>query len=99
MNVNLNPEMRLQTEHPSSVKPTPAEAQENFANKLKGAIEQLNEMQVESDRMTNQLATGQVDDLHQVMITAQKASITLEATIQMQQRAIDAYNEIMRMQI
>lgn len=71
----------------------------NFANVLKNAINNVNDMQIESDRMTNQLVSGQATDLHNVMITAQKASITLETTVQIQQKVIDAYNEIMRMQV
>lgn len=78
---------------------TPGEAQATFADSLKGAIENLNEIQMESDSKTEALATGNIDDLHDVMITAQKASITLETTVQVQKKVIDAYNEIMRMQV
>ena len=78
---------------------TPGEAQATFADSLKGAIENLNEIQMESDSKTKALATGNIDDLHDVMITAQKASITLETTVQVQKKVIDAYNEIMRMQV
>ncbi|WP_067729373.1 flagellar hook-basal body complex protein FliE [Oceanobacillus damuensis] len=78
---------------------TPAEAQSSFADSLKGAIENLNNIQMESDSKTEALANGQIDDLHDVMITAQKASITLETTVQVQKKVIDAYNEIMRMQV
>jgi len=87
--------------HPTieTAKPSPGEAQANFADSLKGAIEQLNEIQNQSDQKTLALANGQVDDLHDVMITAQKASITLETTVQIQKKVIDAYNEIMRMQV
>lgn len=99
MNIQLNPHMNVQPDMPMDNRATPAEAQANFANTLKGAIENLNDMQVASDKMTEKLASGEVQDLHQVMITAQKASITLETTVQLQQKAIDAYNEIMRMQI
>lgn len=99
MNINLNPNTKVHTELSPIPKTTPAESQAKFANTLKDAIENLNELQNESDRMTNALATGQVKDLHNVMITAQKASITLETTVRVQQKAIDAYNEIMRMQI
>ncbi len=56
-------------------------------------------MQVQSDLATEALAKGQVDDLHQVMIMAQKASITLETTCAIQRKVIDAYNEVMRMQV
>ncbi|MFC4023155.1 flagellar hook-basal body complex protein FliE [Oceanobacillus longus] len=78
---------------------TPGEAQASFADSLKGAIGNLNTIQMESDSKTEGLANGNIDDLHDVMITAQKASITLETTVQVQKKVIDAYNEIMRMQV
>ncbi len=77
----------------------PGKAQANFANALKNAINNVNELQIQSDQKTEALAQGKIDDLHDVMITAQKASITLEATVEVQRKAIDAYNEIMRMQV
>ncbi|MFD1037991.1 flagellar hook-basal body complex protein FliE [Virgibacillus byunsanensis] len=78
---------------------SPGEAQASFANTLKSAIENVNDAQKASDKKTEALANGQIDDLHDVMITAQKASITLETTVQVQSKVIDAYNEIMRMQV
>ncbi|RLL45312.1 flagellar hook-basal body complex protein FliE [Oceanobacillus piezotolerans] len=78
---------------------TPGKAHANFANVLKGALDDLNHIQMESDDKTKKLAAGEIDDLHDVMITAQKASIALETTVQIQKKVIDAYNEIMRMQV
>lgn len=78
---------------------TPTEVQSNFSSMLKNAIEDLNHIQLESDRKTEGLANGNVENLHDVMISAQKASITLETGVQMQKKVIDAYNEIMRMQV
>lgn len=78
---------------------SPGKAQEDFSNMLKDAIEQVNDTQVASGIKTEALAKGQIDDLHDVMITAQKASITLETSVQIQRKVIDAYNEIMRMQV
>jgi flagellar hook-basal body complex protein FliE len=82
-------------------KPTisPGKAQSTFANNLKGAIEKLNQSQVVSDQKTVALAKGEIDDLHDVMITAQKASITLQTAVEVQRKVIDAYNEVMRMQV
>ncbi|WP_405102203.1 flagellar hook-basal body complex protein FliE [Oceanobacillus sp. FSL H7-0719] len=101
MNVNFMPSTvnAVNNQQISVDKLTPAAAQSNFADTLKGAIENLNQLQNESDHMTEALASGESVDLHNVMVTAQKASITLETTVQVQQKAIDAYNEIMRMQI
>lgn len=86
-------------ESAARLKPTPGEAQASFSNVLKEAINDLNAIQIESDKKTEALAIGKIDDLHDVMITAQKASVALETAVQIQRKAIDAYNEIMRMQV
>src|SRR5690554_5475111 len=78
---------------------TPYEAQQSFANTLKNAISSVNEQQITSDTMTNKLITGQDVDLHEVMISAQKASITLNTTIEVRNKVIEAYQEIMRMTV
>ncbi|MBP1968105.1 flagellar hook-basal body complex protein FliE [Virgibacillus natechei] len=92
--------IQQQTSLPESANTiSPGDAQNNFANTLKSAIDGVNEAQIASDEKTEALAQGNIDDLHDVMITAQKASLTLETTVQVQGKAIDAYNEIMRMQV
>ena len=49
--------------------------------------------------MTEKLINGGNVDLHEVMITSQKASITLNATMEVRNKAIEAYQEIMRMSV
>nr|WP_244535649.1 flagellar hook-basal body complex protein FliE [Lentibacillus halodurans] len=78
---------------------SPSEAHQNFADTLKTAIDSVNDAQIASDKKTEAMAKGEIDDLHDVMITAQKASVTLESSVQIQRKVIDAYNEMMRMQI
>lgn len=79
--------------------PSPGQAQANFATFLKDSINKVNNIQNLSDAKTTKMAQGEIDDLHDVMITAQKASITLETSVQIQRKVIDAYNEVMRMQV
>lgn len=74
-------------------------AQADFSQVLKSSIENMNNLEVISDQKTEALINGEIEDLHEVMIAAQKASITVEATVQVQKKVIDAYNEIMRMQV
>ncbi|WP_077309588.1 flagellar hook-basal body complex protein FliE [Terribacillus halophilus] len=82
----------------SSVKQaTPAQAQSSFTERLKTAIDSLNETQQASDKMTEALAAGEVNNLHDVMIASQKASVAMDAAVQVQRKAIDAYTEMMRM--
>ncbi|KGX88643.1 flagellar hook-basal body complex protein FliE [Pontibacillus marinus] len=78
---------------------TPKEAHSVFAESLKNAINNVNEAQVESNKKTEQLAKGEIDNLHDVMITAKKASITLQTAVQVQGKVVDAYKEVMRMQV
>ncbi|HLR15454.1 MAG TPA: flagellar hook-basal body complex protein FliE [Bacillota bacterium] len=100
MNSYINSIQKPQDIHTTSPTPiTPGKAQSDFANALKEAIANVNEAQLISDQKTTKLAHVEINDLHDVMISAQKASITLETTVQVQKKVIDAYNEIMRMQI
>ncbi|KGR73889.1 flagellar hook-basal body protein FliE [Ureibacillus sinduriensis BLB-1 = JCM 15800] len=78
---------------------TPFEAQQSFASTLKDAIASVNNQQIQSDAMTQKLINGEDVDLHEVMITAQKAGVTLNATLEVRNKAIEAYQEIMRMSI
>ncbi|MBG9455173.1 flagellar hook-basal body protein FliE [Lysinibacillus sphaericus] len=78
---------------------TPYEAQQSFANSLKEAISKVNDQQITSDNLTQKLINGGDVELHEVMIASQKASITLNATIEVRNKVIEAYQEIMRMSV
>lgn len=78
---------------------TPYEAQQSFATALKESINSVNEAQVASDNITNRMANGENVDLHTVMIAAQKAGITMSATLEVRNKVVEAYQEIMRMNI
>lgn len=80
-------------------KVTHAEPTQSFQEIFKDALNQVNQLQQESQSMTQKLITGEVEDVHQVMIAAQKASLTLDLTVQVRNKVIEAYQEVMRMQI
>lgn len=71
----------------------------SFSTVLKDALNQVSKAENESDKKTELLAHGKIDNLHDVMIAAQKANITVETAVQVQQKVIDTYNEVMRMQV
>jgi len=76
-----------------------ANTQNSFASFLKESINNVNQAQNESDVLTNKLARGENVDLSQVMIASQKASITMQATLEIRNKAVEAYQEIMRMSV
>lgn len=74
-------------------------AQSQFTEQLKNAINGVNKSQIQSDLLTQAMARGEVDELHNVMIASQKASITMQTTVEVQNKVIEAYKEMMRMQV
>ncbi|ARD49292.1 flagellar hook-basal body complex protein FliE [Sporosarcina sp. P37] len=92
------PAMQIQ-QPDTKVQRTPFEAQQNFSAMLNNAIHQVNEKQTISDTMTTRLVKGEDVDLHNVMIAAQKASIALNATVEMRNKVVEAYQEIIRMPV
>lgn len=83
----------------AQIKPSPSESQQNFGAYLKNAINEVNTNQVQSDVLTEKLVLGENVELHDVMIAAQKATITLNATMEVRNKVIEAYQEIIRMPV
>ncbi|WP_273716684.1 flagellar hook-basal body complex protein FliE [Alkalihalobacillus pseudalcaliphilus] len=78
---------------------TPAEAEASFKTAFQDALNNVNQLQQDSQHKTQLLVTGQIDDLHEVMIAGQKASVALQATVEVRNKVVEAYQEIMRMQV
>lgn len=78
---------------------TPYKAQKTFSSFFKDAINQVNDAQIQSDNLTKKMALGENVELHDVMIASQKASVTLQATMEVRNKVVEAYQEIMRMQV
>lgn len=73
--------------------------QSGFADTLKNAVMDVNRLQKESDVSMQKLATGQTQNVHETMILAEKADISLRLMMQVRNKLIDAYQEIMKMQV
>lgn len=71
----------------------------SFGDILKTAITDVNNLQLKSHQDDQMLVTGDINDIHNVMIDAAKADIALELTIQIKNKILDAYQEIMRMPV
>lgn len=72
----------------------------DFAQALKSSLDQVNNVQQQSQQLGQRFALG--DDkvsLSEVMISMQKASISFQATVQVRNKLVSAYQDIMNMQI
>jgi len=71
----------------------------SFSTMLKDAINNVSESQATSDIYTNKLVNGQDVELQDVMIASQKANVTLNTALSVRNKAVEAYQEIMRMTV
>ena len=71
----------------------------SFGQYMIDALKKTNALQQHSDAMNAALAAGEVDDISQVVIAAQKAELSLQLTMQVRNKALSAYQELMRLQV
>lgn len=70
-----------------------------FANTLETALNQVNQSQIRSSEMAAAYQRGEVTDVAQVMLARQESGIAFEATLQVRNKLLNAYQDIMRMGI
>jgi len=82
--------------------PTTAKIDEvrvGFADWLAKEIESVNQKIVDSDTQIRKLAVGDATNLHQVMTSLTKAKMSFELVVQVRNKMLEAYQDIMRMQV
>lgn len=71
----------------------------SFKDLLLDALNNVNTLELESARMTEDFIAGRTDSIHSVLIASEKASISLQFIMEVRNKVLEAYQEIMRMQI
>ncbi len=71
----------------------------SFANVIQGYLKNVDNSVKEASDLSVKLAAGQIDNIHDVTIASQKAKLALELTVTIRDKAVEAYQETMRMQI
>lgn len=75
------------------------QAADSFASSLKDAVSAVNQAQKDADIKMQELATGKNQNIHETMIAAEKADISLRLMVQVRNKVIEAYQEVMKMQV
>ena len=70
-----------------------------FMASLKEAIAKVGEAQAQADGSVQALLTGQTTNLHETMIALEKADVSFQLMLQVRNKIVGAYEEIMRMQL
>jgi len=72
---------------------------QSFGQMMEEMVGKVSDLQKGADQSIQGLATGQGQGLHEVMLSVQKASISFQFLTQVRNKAVDAYQEIMRMPV
>lgn len=82
-----------------SVTPAASGSREwGFVETLRGAMDQMQEMQAAGDKSTSALIEGSGMDVHSAMIAVEKADLSFQLMMQVRSKIVAAYQEISRMQ-
>lgn len=86
-------------ENPSPGSGTSSAGGGGFGKLLSDSIGKLDAAQSLADQQTQALATGQAKDMSTVVMSVEQASLEVQLASQIRNKAVDAYNDIFRMQI
>jgi flagellar hook-basal body complex protein FliE len=89
----------IQPAYQSKTSETSAKSEDSFANVMSDTLSLLSDTGAQSDAASLDLLTGSTNDLSSALISTEKSEIALNLTIAIRNKAIDAYKEIMNMQI
>jgi flagellar hook-basal body complex protein FliE len=89
-----------QAGHKVSETQTPVAGGTDFAQVLKNTIEQVNQTQQEAEDMAAKFAAGDGNtNLHEVMMSLQKANLSFQEMVQVRNKLVTAYHDVMNMQV
>jgi flagellar hook-basal body complex protein FliE len=78
---------------------TGGQAGRSFVETLKDAVDSVNHQQVRADEMAARFAAGQVENVHDAMVSLEKASLSFKFMVEVRNKLLDGYQEVMRMQV
>ncbi len=75
------------------------ESEGTFVDALSGFVGDVNDLQSRAGELQRQLIAGEGPDLHQVLITSEQAGIAFELLLEVRNKLVEAYQQLMRMPV
>ncbi|MBL7033715.1 MAG: flagellar hook-basal body complex protein FliE [Candidatus Delongbacteria bacterium] len=70
-----------------------------FGDVLRDFIDQVNQQQIEKDDTTARFLSGEIEDVHTAMVAMEKANISFQFLLEVRNKLMEGYREVMRMQV
>lgn len=83
----------------AAARPATLQTAQQVGNTFTQALDTLSQSQNASDALIQKLAAGENVDLHQVMIASEQTDIQFRVAMAMRDKLVEAYHEVMRMQV
>jgi len=84
---------------PNSQQSPKAGGSASFSDTLKGFMSDVNNMQQKADESIKKMAVGEITDVHQVMSSVEEANVAFNMMMEIRNKVMDAYQEIIRMRL
>ncbi len=84
-----------------SGKPTTKQSTEksSFGQVLGGIIKEVDNLHKNAEKTTDKLITGELEDVHQVVVAMEEAETSFRLLMEIRNKMVDAYKEVMKMQV
>jgi flagellar hook-basal body complex protein FliE len=83
----------------SGVTGTATGASGEFGSMLASAVQQVNQLQNDASQSIQKFLTGEGEELHNVALATQRAEVAFDLGVQVRNKVVSAYQEIMKMQL
>ncbi len=82
-----------------SAKKSADDVTKSFSDTLSGFVDNVNNLQNSANDAIDKMASGQSADVHEVMVAMEKAKVSFDLLLQIRNKMLDAYKQIMQMQM
>ena len=93
----IGPPKEVEITGPQSPAIKPKEGGANFQDMFSGFLKDVNEMQIKADQSIQKMVSGEIKDVHQVMLAVGEAKTAFNLLLEIRNKTMDAYQEVMRM--
>jgi len=86
-------------DNPIKQEKVPEDQKASFGEMLKNSIVKVNQLQNDADQAIKEMAAGKEKNIHKTMIALEKANVSFQLMMQVRNKIVSAYEEVMRMQV
>jgi flagellar hook-basal body complex protein FliE len=94
---NIGPPKEVEITGPKAPSIKPQAGAANFQNMFSGFLKDVNEMQIKADQSIQKMVSGEIKDVHQVMLAVGEAKTAFNLLLEIRNKTMEAYQEVMRM--